>query len=196
MGRRQHRFHILRTYPCRRVLFHSPSILQMAGIHSCMSRIRYTCLCLQLLANVLLHNNSFRRANVDACLTVNAHLFVNFRFFVLYRYCRRGAFIYTGLASGTFTGVNDCNQFIHSIVYVRLKIKNRFRYNPLKNYDILLIWQQRFFTELTIQCTIFGSQYSDFLYREYEREDSSDINSSWIIRSKNYFPRLSTSFIL
>ncbi len=57
-----------------------------------------------------LHNNSFRWADVDTGLTVNAHLFVDFRFFVLYRYCRRRAFMYTGFASGTFTFVNDCSQ--------------------------------------------------------------------------------------
>ncbi len=72
--------------------------------------------------------------NVNAGLAVNAHFPVDFRFFVLYGDCRCGTFIYTGLAAGTFCGVNDCNQLIHSIVYVESEIKNRFRYKFLKRF--------------------------------------------------------------
>ena len=108
-------------------------------------RIRYTFPCLLLLPNLSLHDNGFRWTDVDTCLAVDAHFLVDFCFFVLYGDCRRGAFIYAGLASGTFTGVNDCNQLIHSIVYVGEKIKNRFRYTPFKKRCTRFFISERIF---------------------------------------------------
>jgi hypothetical protein len=115
------------------MLFHSLLILQMPGTHSRRSRTRCTFLYLQQQPNSSLHNNSFRGADIDTGLTVNAHLFIDFRFLIFNRDCRGRALIYTCFASGTFFGVNDCNQLIHSIVCIGPEIKNRFRYKPLKN---------------------------------------------------------------
>ena len=117
-GRRQHTFRSLHTYPCRLSLFRSPVISLMPDTRSRMFRIRYTFPCPLLLPNLSLHGNSFRWTDVDTGLAVKAHFLVDFCFFILYGDCRRGAFIYAGLASGTSIGVNDCNQLIHSIVYV------------------------------------------------------------------------------
>jgi len=59
-----------------------------------------------------LHDNGFRWTDVNTGLAVNAHFPVDFRFFVLYPDSRSGALTYACLASGTFTGINDCNQFV------------------------------------------------------------------------------------
>ncbi len=120
-------FRIPRTCPCRPLPFRSPLILQRPDTRSHMFRIRYIYPCLQRQPNFSLHNNCFRRTDVDTCLAVNAHFLVDFCFFVLNSDCRSGTLVYTCLASCTFTLVNDCNQLVHSIVYVGEKIKNRFR---------------------------------------------------------------------
>jgi len=99
----------------------------MPDTRSRMFRIRCTFPYLLQLPNLSLHNNCFRRTDVNTGFAVNTQFLVNFRFFVLDGDCRSGTLIHACLASGTFTGVNDCNQFIHSIVYVGEKIKNRFR---------------------------------------------------------------------
>ena len=120
-------FRIPHTCPCRPLLFRFPWILQKPDTRLHMFRIRYIFPCLQRQPIHSLHDNCFRGTDVNACLAVDAHFLVDFRFFVLYGDSWSGTLIYTGLASGTFTVVNDCNQLVHSIVYVGEKIKNRFR---------------------------------------------------------------------
>ncbi len=70
----------------------------------------------------------FRRAGIHAGLAVHAHVFVNLSLFVFHGYCRRRAFIHAGFATGTFCGINNCYQIVHSIVIMRSKTKNRFRF--------------------------------------------------------------------
>jgi hypothetical protein len=80
----------------------------------------------------LFHMNSFRRADVNTGFTVDAHILINLCFLIFQGDCRSRALTHACFASGTFTGVNDCNQQIHSILYVGQEVKNRFRYCVLK----------------------------------------------------------------
>lgn len=74
----------------------------------------------------LFHVNCFRRADVYAGLAVHAHILVDFCLLILQGYCRCRTFTYTGFASGTFLFINDCNQLVHSNVYVSAKRKKGF----------------------------------------------------------------------
>ena len=58
----------------------------------------------------LFHVNSFRRADVNTGFTVDAHILIDFSLLVLQSDCRCRALTHACFASGTFTGVNDCNQ--------------------------------------------------------------------------------------
>ena len=60
--------------------------------------------------------DSFGRADINTCLAVNAHVLVDFCFFVLQCNCRRRTFIHTRLAPGTFCNIYNCYQLVHSTV--------------------------------------------------------------------------------
>ncbi len=62
----------------------------------------------------LFHMNRFRRADIYACLTVNAHILINFGFFVFHCYCRRRAFINARFTTCAFICINNCDQKFHS----------------------------------------------------------------------------------
>ena len=64
----------------------------------------------QNIVSGLFHMNSFRWADVNTGFTVDAHILIDLCFLVLHGDCRCRALTYACFASGTFTGVNDCNQ--------------------------------------------------------------------------------------
>ncbi len=70
----------------------------------------------------------FRRADIYTCLTVYAHILIYLGFFVFHGYCRCGAFAHARFTTGTFCGINNCHQKVHSIVIMRSKTKNMFRF--------------------------------------------------------------------
>ena len=136
MGRHQRRFHNPHTYPCQLLLFRFLLIWRMPDTRLRRFRKRYIFLYQQLLPNFSLHNNGFGWTDIYTCLAVNAHFLVDFRLFVLNGNSWRGALIHACLASGTSAYVNNCNQLVHSSVYVGGKMKNRFRYTHLwKTYQ-------------------------------------------------------------
>jgi hypothetical protein len=62
----------------------------------------------------LFHMNRFRRADIYACLAVNAHILINFGFFVFHCYCRRRAFINARFTTRAFIFIHNCDQKFHS----------------------------------------------------------------------------------
>jgi len=60
--------------------------------------------------------DSFGRADIDTGLAVNAHVLVDLCLLVLHGDCRCGTFTHAGFTPGTFIGINDCYQCIHSTV--------------------------------------------------------------------------------
>ena len=63
--------------------------------------------------------DSFRWADINTYLAVNAHVLVDFCFFILQCNCRCRTFIHTRLAPGTFCNIYNCYQIVHSTVIFR-----------------------------------------------------------------------------
>jgi hypothetical protein len=67
----------------------------------------------------LFHGYSFRRALVDAGLTLNAEIRIDFCLPVYHGYGSRRADIHTGLTGGAFLGINYCwqTQFLQMYLF-------------------------------------------------------------------------------
>jgi hypothetical protein len=65
---------------------------------------------------VLFHMNCFRWADINAGFTVDTHVLIDFRLFILDCYCRSRALTHTSLTPGAFILVHYCYHPFHSTI--------------------------------------------------------------------------------
>jgi len=76
----------------------------------------------------LFHMNRFRGTGIHTGLAIYAHVLVDLGFVILHRNRRCRAFAHAGFTTSAFCYINNSYQTIHSIVIMRPKTKNMFRF--------------------------------------------------------------------